>query len=85
MFSPFRRREMLSRSLPAAKYLFTVIVRSVGKSYHEWKSCDMGLDGGCVVLHLVPLVGSMKIITEQKWPRVPVPVQKCVSSRMWRA
>jgi len=42
-------------------------------------------DGGCVVPPLVPLVGSMKIITEQMWPTVVVPVQKHVSSRMWRA
>lgn len=40
LFSPFRRKEMLSKNVPTAKYLFTVIVRSVGKSYHKWKSCD---------------------------------------------
>lgn len=39
-------------------------------------------DGGCVVPPLVPLVGSMKIITEQMWPTVVVPVQKRVNSRM---
>lgn len=36
VFPPFRRKEMQSKNLPA-KYLFAVIVRSVGKSYHKWK------------------------------------------------
>lgn len=40
VFSPFRRKEMLSKNLLHAKYLFTVIVRSVGKSCRKWKSSD---------------------------------------------
>lgn len=39
-------------------------------------------DGGCVVPPSVPLVGSMKIITEKMGPTVVVPVQKHVNSRM---
>jgi len=41
--------------------------------------------GGCVICSFVPLVGGVKIITEQMWHRVLVFRQKNNNSKMWGA